>query len=68
MFSADSNYRAPVKHPCFASHKHQLERDSGDTEAPLEHYFTPKVAQVVRPKALYIHLRQFSRFLHITAL
>jgi hypothetical protein len=51
-----------VKHPCLASRKHQSERDSGDTEAPLEHYFTPKVAQVARPKALYIHPRQFSRF------
>ncbi|KAG2138792.1 hypothetical protein BD769DRAFT_1663520 [Suillus cothurnatus] len=54
-FSTDSNYRAPVKHPRLASRKHQLERDSGNTEAPLEHYFTPKVAQVVCPKALYIH-------------
>jgi len=65
-FSADSNYPALVKHPRFASHKHQLERDSGDTEVPLEHYFTPKVAQVARPKALYIHPCQFSQFLHIT--
>jgi len=67
VFSTDSNYRALVKHPRLALHKHQLERDSGDTEAPLEHYFTPKVAQVMCPKALYIHPHQFSQFLHITA-
>ncbi|KAG1847228.1 hypothetical protein F4604DRAFT_1936057 [Suillus subluteus] len=51
-FSAYSDYRLPVKHPCTALLIRQLEHVSDDSDAPPAHHHTPEVAQVTHVEAL----------------
>ncbi|KAG1756923.1 hypothetical protein EDD22DRAFT_957299 [Suillus occidentalis] len=61
-FSAYSDYRLPVKHPCIKSSTQQVEHLLGDPEAPPVHLMAPEVAQVTRFEALYIHPHPISHF------
>ncbi|KAG2737424.1 hypothetical protein P692DRAFT_20883560 [Suillus brevipes Sb2] len=61
-FSAYSDFRLPVKHPCIASPTHHIEHVSGDSEAPPVHPMAPEVAQFTRLEALYIQPSPFSPF------
>ncbi|KAG1856160.1 hypothetical protein F4604DRAFT_1932024 [Suillus subluteus] len=67
-FSAYSDYRLPVKHPCTASLICQLEHVSDDSDAPPAHHHTPEVAQVTHVEALYIHPCSISHFSSISCL
>ncbi|KAG1766761.1 hypothetical protein EDD22DRAFT_950343 [Suillus occidentalis] len=62
VYSAYSDYHAPVKHPCTKSSTQQVEHVLGNPEAPPVHHMVPEVAQVTRFEALYIHPHLISHF------
>ncbi|KAG2739356.1 hypothetical protein P692DRAFT_20882575 [Suillus brevipes Sb2] len=62
VFSAYSDFRLPVKHPCIASPTHHIEHVSGDPDAPPVHHMAPEVAQYTRLEALYIQPLPFPPF------
>ncbi|KAG2738135.1 hypothetical protein P692DRAFT_20883012 [Suillus brevipes Sb2] len=59
-FSAYSDYRLPVKHPCITLHTHHIEHVSGDPDAPPVHPMAPEVAHVTHFEAMYIQPSPFS--------
>ncbi|KAG2738917.1 hypothetical protein P692DRAFT_20882168 [Suillus brevipes Sb2] len=61
-FSAFSDFRLPVKHPCITSPTHHIEHVLGDPEAPPVHHMAPEVAQFTRLEAMYIQPSPFSPF------
>ncbi|KAG2737270.1 hypothetical protein P692DRAFT_20762150, partial [Suillus brevipes Sb2] len=65
-FSAYSDFRLPVKHPCITSPIHHIDHVSGDYEAPLVHLMAPEVAQYTRLEAMYIQPLPFSLISHFS--
>ncbi|KAG2738925.1 hypothetical protein P692DRAFT_20882309 [Suillus brevipes Sb2] len=61
-FSAYSDFRLPVKHPCIASPTHHIDHVLGNPDTPPVHPMAPEVAQYTRLEALYIQPSQFSPF------
>ncbi|KAG2740953.1 hypothetical protein P692DRAFT_20880475 [Suillus brevipes Sb2] len=61
-FSAYSDFRLPVKHPCIKSPTHQVDHVLGDPDAPPVHHMAPEVAQFTRLEAVYIQPSPFSPF------
>ncbi|KAG2737669.1 hypothetical protein P692DRAFT_20883335 [Suillus brevipes Sb2] len=61
-FSAFSDFRLPVKHPCTTSPAHHIEHVLGDPEAPPVHLMAPEVAQFMCLEAMYIQPSHISPF------